>query len=126
LSSLFLTSSLFFFALSGLSFFPWFSFLLPVFASLIAYVTAKRVAIAVTYIVVAASLFFAMSGLVKAAILGLRVSIPSSLAAGTFLLPPSINSFVAALFTIRLTYFLWTWTNRNLTAYVNAQNSSPL
>jgi hypothetical protein len=93
---------------------------------LFAYITAKRVAIAVTYIVAAAALFVAMAGLVKVSIMTLRVTIPSSLAAGTFLLPGSINSFVAALFTIRLTYFLWTWTNRNLTAFVNAQNSSPV
>lgn len=84
-----------------------------------AYAAAKRIAITTGFIVVSAGLFGAMAGAIKAAVMALRVVMPPTLSTFTYFLPSNINVFIAALVTVRLTHFVWTWTQRNLAHYAN-------
>lgn len=85
----------------------------------VSYMMAKRIAIVTGYLLASAALFLGMSGAIKAVVLGLRVSMPPMMAAVTYFLPSNINSFIAALVTVRLTHFIWKWTQSNLSVYAN-------
>lgn len=85
----------------------------------LAYSLAKRLAIVTGFIVAWSALFIAMAGTVKALIIGMRIVMPPVLAQFTYFLPSSINTFIAALVSVRLIYFVWEWTQANLSAYAN-------
>jgi hypothetical protein len=83
------------------------------------YVFAKRIAIASGFIAASAVMFLGMAAAIKAIVLTLRVTMPPILSASTYFLPANINFFIAALITVRMTHFIWRWSQANLAVYAN-------
>lgn len=88
----------------------------------LSFALAQRIALVTGYILASAALFLAVSAAIKTAVLAVRVVMPPILVQATYFLPPSINSFVASIVVIRLTYFVWRWTTSNLAAYADVPN----
>ena len=87
---------------------------------------AQRVAIVTAYIGMSAALFVTVSVAVRASVEALRTSMPGVLTPFTYFLPGNINNFIAAVVLIRVSYFLWKWTQANLAAYADIPNRGML
>lgn len=84
------------------------------FATHTAYKMALHYARVVAFIIVAGSLFLALSLAIKAAILAARVAMPDSLGQATYFLPGNINTIFALFVTLRVSAALYQWTLRNV------------
>lgn len=84
------------------------------FMAFVTYRTAVRLARAVAFIVVAATMLVTLSLGMKAAILAVQQAMPNSLGQFTYFLPPNLNQIFAVFVTLRVSVFLYGWTVRNV------------
>lgn len=75
---------------------------------------AFRITVGTAYVIAASALTVSMALAVKAMVLYARYSMPSSLGASTYFLPSNINIILGIYVTMRLTYFVWSWTLKNM------------
>jgi len=78
------------------------------------YKAALHYARVTAFIIVAGSMFLAVSLTIKAAIFAARVSMPQSLGMATYFLPGNINTVLAIFVTLRVSAALYAWTLRNV------------
>lgn len=77
---------------------------------------AIRFALTVTYLVTLGALTVGVAVLVKGLIIGIQVSMPTSLGASTYFLPSNINVIMGAYFSMRVAFKLYCWTVYRLKA----------
>lgn len=81
---------------------------------------AYRVTIGTAFVLAASAVTVAMSVAIKALVWAARVSMPSSLGAFTYFLPSNINQIIAVYVSVRLVYFIWQWTLKNMERWFSA------
>lgn len=81
---------------------------------------AYRATIGTAFVVAASAVTVAMSVAVKALVWGARVGMPNSLGASTYFLPSNINQIIGVYVSVRLAYFVWGWTLKNMERWFQA------
>jgi len=114
------------FPILAVGFFPWLvglftsilTGLFTWFVSFVALRSAARFAIVTTYVIAIAAITVTVATVIKGFIFGIQVTMPASLGAATYFLPSNINVVMGAYVSMRVAFFLYTWTHNRLTAYV--------
>jgi len=114
------------FPILAVGFFPWlvglFSSILgglyTWFVSFVALRSAAQFALVTAYVIAIAAITVTVATVIKGFIFAIQVTMPASLGAATYFLPNNINVIMGAYVSMRVAYYLYTWTSHRLTAYV--------
>jgi len=112
-----------------IGFFPW---LVALFGSLVTsiftwflqrvvYEKAVQYALITAGLIAIAALTLSVSLTIKAAIIALRVTMPTSLGMATYFLPSNINLMIGVIVTARVARSVYRWTVTTMAAYIPTQ-----